>query len=78
MSNDILLIDDHGVTWIRQQCRCCHAVLWEVLGDPVGLCRLCAEVDSGDLLGKLRIDHDVEYLHLLHKRQYHGNCAVDV
>lgn len=78
MNKELFLIDDHGVTWIRQRCRCCRAVLWEVLGDPVCLCRSCAQFAHGDLLGKLRVDHDVDYLHLLHRRQYHGACAADV
>ena len=74
---DISLIDDQGVTWIRQRCRCCRAVLWEVLGDPVGLCRACANVAGGDLIGELRIDRDIDHLHLLHSLQYHGACTVD-
>jgi hypothetical protein len=75
---DITLIDELGITWLRQRCRCCHAVLWEVLGDPVGLCRKCAGAACGDLLGELRLDRDTEHLHIVHTRQYHGSCAVDV
>lgn len=78
MTTDITLIDDLGITWLRQRCRCCHAVLWEVLGDPVGLCRACAGFANGDLLGELRLDRDIEHLHLVHSFQYHGSCAVDV
>jgi hypothetical protein len=75
---DISLIDDHGITWLRQRCRCCHKVLWELLGDPVGLCRDCAGVAHGDLLGELRLDREIDYLHVVHSMQYHGSCAVDV
>jgi hypothetical protein len=74
---DTSLIDDRNITWIRQRCRCCGAVLWEVLGDPVGLCRNCAITDT-DPLGILRLERDAEQLHWLHTVQYHGACAVDV
>ena len=78
MTTDISLIDDLGITWIRERCRCCRRVLWEILGDHVGLCRTCAEVTTGDPLGELRPERDVEHLHLVHTLQYHGTCAVDV
>ena len=74
---DITLIDQSGITWIRQRCRCCGAVLWEVLGDSVGLCRGCRPIEK-DPLGILRLERDVEQLHWLHAAQYHGACAVDV
>ena len=74
---DITLIDDDEITWVRRHCRCCHAVLWEVLGDPVGICPGC---DAARLepLGILRFHRDVEYLQRLHTLQYHGACPVDV
>jgi hypothetical protein len=78
MTSEITLIDDVGIIWIRQRCRCCRAVLWEVLGDHVGLCRHCAQTAGGDPLGELRPEHDGDYLHLIHTLQYHGVCAVDV
>jgi hypothetical protein len=52
-------------------------VLWEVLGDSIGLCRECHMTET-DPLGLLRIEHNVEQIHWLHIVQYHGACAVDV
>ncbi|HET6878677.1 MAG TPA: hypothetical protein VFI31_00810 [Pirellulales bacterium] len=78
MTPDTTLIDDVGITWVRQRCRCCGAILWETLGDPVGLCRRCAVVAAGDPLGDLRLDREIEYLQLVHVFQYHGACAMDV
>jgi hypothetical protein len=77
MTTDITLLDTSGITWIRQRCRCCGAVLWEVLGEPVGLCRDC-HITETDPLGLLRLDRDIEQLHWLHTLQYHGTCALDV
>ncbi|HQU41636.1 MAG: hypothetical protein B7Z73_03325 [Planctomycetia bacterium 21-64-5] len=74
---DTTLIDDLGIMWIRRRCRCCGAVLWEVLGDPVGLCRAC-RVTHIEPLGVLRFHRDIEYLQRLHTLQYHGACPLDV
>lgn len=76
-SFDITLLDDQGITWVRQHCRCCRAVLWEVLGEPARLCRRCDET-PGDPIGILRIEHDAEYIHRFHTLQYHGACPMDV
>jgi hypothetical protein len=74
---DITLLDNFGITWVRQRCRCCGAVLWDVLGDRVGLCRRCHEMHS-DPIGVLRIEHNAEHVHRFHTLQYHGVCAMDV
>jgi hypothetical protein len=74
---DTTLIDDLGITWIRGRCRCCRAVLWEVLGDPVGLCRDCDAMRL-EPIGILRFHRDIEYLQRLHSQQYHGACPLDV
>lgn len=78
MATDISLIDNSGVTWIRRPCRCCRAALWQVLGEPTGLCRGCARVAGGDPLGILRIENDAEQVLRFHTLQYHGVCAFDV
>lgn len=70
-AHDITLLDDEGITWVRHACRCCHRVLWAVLGEPCGLCAGC-DIRPIEPLGLRRLENEGVLKSRVHVRQYHG------